>query len=191
MAKRTRTNTDLLEHGQTSCNWQSGSFKPRHVHMNSLIERTLGGFRRKLPSSMNMTFVSRATPDSISADVEQMQRVIELLLQNAIESNENYGGEIFVTTSNTILNVMHSNGIQSLVSQPYVVITIRDDGPPMDENEVRHLFDPVDTEDEPGRRLDLSIVDTVVKRHDGLIEVASTPERGTVVRLLLPEKEIP
>jgi signal transduction histidine kinase len=67
-------------------------------------------------------------------------------------------------------------------------ITVKDNGPGIEEAILPKIFEPFVTTKEEGRGtgLGLSIVYGIVKRHHGDIKVMSGEHQGTAFRILLP-----
>jgi PAS domain S-box-containing protein len=71
----------------------------------------------------------------------------------------------------------------------YAVLEVEDNGPGMTEDIRRRVFEPFFTTKEPGvgTGLGLSVSYMIVtQNHKGLMEVQSTPDRGTVFKVSLP-----
>ncbi len=70
----------------------------------------------------------------------------------------------------------------------FVEILVADDGPGIPKEILSNVFDPFFTTREPGQGvgLGLYIVQEIVREHDGCLAVASRPENGTRVIVLLP-----
>ncbi len=75
---------------------------------------------------------------------------------------------------------------------PWVTITVRDDGPGIPPEEYGQLFDPffrgeaARTADIPGTGLGLAIVKEIVEQHGGTVTVESAPGEGAAFTLWLP-----
>ncbi len=76
--------------------------------------------------------------------------------------------------------------IGSLKPGPYLHLVVEDSGPGLDPKDLRHLFDPYSAIDAGRHGLDLAVVRSIVKRHEGHIEVESAPGSGTRFHLWLP-----
>ena len=77
-----------------------------------------------------------------------------------------------------------------------LVLSVIDEGIGMDEETVRRLFEPFfQAEHKPdgsgGVGLGLPFVKAVIERHGGMVDVRSTPGRGTVFALILPRPSTP
>jgi signal transduction histidine kinase len=71
----------------------------------------------------------------------------------------------------------------------YAVLEVKDNGPGMAEDICRRVFEPFFTTKEPGAGtgLGLSVSYMIItQNHKGLMEVQSTPGRGTVFTVRLP-----
>jgi signal transduction histidine kinase len=71
-------------------------------------------------------------------------------------------------------------------------IVVADDGPGIPEENISKVFDPFFTTNEPGRGvgLGLYIVQEIIKEHDGCLAIASKPNEGTQIIMLLPGEEL-
>ena len=104
----------------------------------------------------------------------QLQEVFINLITNAIHAvAKNSGGNIWLTT--------RAEGGK-------VVVTVKDDGPGIDESVRNRLFEPFVTTKAVGEGtgLGLSICYGIVKRYDGEIRVFSQPGQGATFTVILP-----
>jgi two-component system, cell cycle sensor histidine kinase and response regulator CckA len=74
-----------------------------------------------------------------------------------------------------------------------VILSARDDGIGMDSETQDRLFEPFFTTKAPhaGTGLGMSTIRRIVEHHAGSIEVQSTPDTGTLVRIALPRAQAP
>lgn len=108
-------------------------------------------------------------------DTSHMERAIINVLSNAIKYTPN-GGTITLSAT--------------LKDETYT-ITIADNGIGIPHEAIPHLFDkfyrvPHDTDEIAGTGLGMSIVKAVIDQHHGKIEVESTEQQGTTIRMILP-----
>lgn len=119
--------------------------------------------------------VERATPsDAVMVEVieDQIVQVLLNLLLNAADACEGHG---------TVRTFVEATDRE-------VRISISDTGGGIPEEVKSHLFTPFFTTKEQGKGvgMGLFISESIARKHEGRIEVASTPGRGSVFTLCLP-----
>ncbi|MBU1429947.1 HAMP domain-containing protein [Myxococcota bacterium] len=123
---------------------------------------------------------ARLDPDPVGraalVDPNQLRAALLNLTRNAMEALDDVGGGHLVVK------------VRSLGDAASV--EIRDDGPGMSAEAMRHLFEPFFTTKAQGTGLGLSMVREIVQAQEGEVEVYSPPGEGTVVRLRLPLAEM-
>jgi len=116
-----------------------------------------------------------SSPVEISVDPDQIEIVLRAMCRNAFEAI-GHGGRIEIEVRDA------SEGIE---------IRVIDDGPGMDEETRRHLFDPYFSARQAGRGLGMGLSKCwriVVTNHHGRIDVASRPGQQTVFTISLPRE---
>lgn len=93
-----------------------------------------------------------------------------------------------ITNSYQSINKSGTIGIDVSKNTDTIEITISDSGKGMDDEALRHIFDPFYTTKEPGEGtgLGLSIAYNIVGEHNGKITYTSTIGKGTLARVVLP-----
>jgi signal transduction histidine kinase/ActR/RegA family two-component response regulator len=121
-------------------------------------------------------------------DEGQMGQVINNLIINADQAMPD-GGVISVTAENITID---ASGLLPLPEGKYILISIEDQGEGILPQNLTKIFDPYFTTKERGSGLGLATVYSIVKSHQGHLDVESSEGVGTVFRLYLPasEKEI-
>lgn len=114
-------------------------------------------------------------------DKQQLSQVIDNIVINATQAMP-MGGEITVTAKNTSRTEQESD----LAAGDYVVLSFRDTGVGMPEEMLARIFDPFFTTKQVGSGLGLATSYSIIKRHKGTIEVASTPGEGATFSVFLP-----
>ncbi len=115
-------------------------------------------------------------------DVNQIHQVIHNLLINAQQAVNN-SGTIAIEAHNIEPNEALIKGLQS---QPYISISVRDNGCGIPSELQPHLFDPFFTTKRDGTGLGLSVCKSIVDKHNGMIYVRSQEGVGTEFTVLLP-----
>ena len=125
-----------------------------------------------------------------AADVDagQISQVLHNLIINANQAMPN-GGVLSVRAENAIINDRSQEALVALKPGPYVKISIADEGCGIAEDQLQKIFDPYFTTKEEGNGLGLFTSYSIVKKHDGHIDVASTVDVGTTFSLYLPASE--
>ncbi len=111
-------------------------------------------------------------PAPVMGDATQLRQVFINLGQNAIEAM-NYEGNLEI-----ILNRNAPHGPLD--------IRFNDEGPGIAPDKVARIFEPFYTEKERGVGMGLSICQRMITAHDGTIQVASRPVKGTSFLVRLP-----
>jgi signal transduction histidine kinase len=112
----------------------------------------------------------------VQVDAEQLRKVLQNLLLNAIDA-VGPDGEIGVTTEH---------------SGRWVVMTVRDNGCGMSsEFLTRSLFEPFQTTKSQGLGIGMFHSKMIVEAHRGRIEADSVEGQGSMFRVLLPLVRLP
>jgi two-component system nitrogen regulation sensor histidine kinase GlnL len=116
---------------------------------------------------------------------DQLVQILLNLVKNAAEAVDPREGEIVLTTAYRPGVRLAIPGSRERVHLP-LEVTVRDNGPGIDEEVRASLFEPFITTKRGGQGLGLALVAKLVADHGALIECDSRPGR-TVFRLSLPK----
>ncbi|MBU0971570.1 MAG: PAS domain S-box protein [Proteobacteria bacterium] len=119
---------------------------------------------------------------SCEFDKNQMGQVIDNIVINAHQSMP-FGGKVTVTARNRVIT---PNETLALAPGKYVEISISDTGPGIDPHYISRIFDPFFSTKQQGTGLGLATSYSIIKRHGGIIDVASVKGRGSCFHLYLP-----
>jgi signal transduction histidine kinase/DNA-binding response OmpR family regulator len=139
--------------------------------INALIEHVVALTQKKRQLSdveLHLDLAPDLPPVGVVAD--QIGQVILNLIVNAIEA-------------------MLDGGRLELISRQageWIEISVADDGPGLDQEQIEHLFEPFFTTKPAGTGLGLAISFGIVERHGGTIQVASASGAGTTFTVRLP-----
>ena len=118
-------------------------------------------------------------------DRTQIGQVIENIVINAQQAMPQ-GGTLKIAAFNTqnVPEVLQKNGVEELVC-----LAFTDTGIGIPENLIANIFDPFFSTKQQGSGLGLATCHSIIKRHNGCIDVSSTPGEGTTFRICLPASE--
>jgi signal transduction histidine kinase len=109
----------------------------------------------------------------LECDPEQIKQVILNLAINAIQAMTG-PGEVLVSAK---------------PSDSSVMISVRDQGPGVAEENLDKIFNPFFTTKEAGTGLGLSVVHQIVTQHGGVVNAERNPEGGMTFSLLIPQQQ--
>jgi signal transduction histidine kinase len=144
-------------------------FQPKWVNLEAVVREVLFILERKLVDVESVIDADPNTPE-ILADEGQMKQVFMNLIKNAGEAMPD-GGTLSVRTQR--------EGVMLRVE-------VSDTGCGISPENQERLFREFFTTKERGYGLGLHIVNTIVKRHGGIMEVESQLGEGTTFTLRLP-----
>ena len=156
-----------------------------------LIKDVVKILNETLPKSITTRF---SLPDRVwpvSADATQIHQVLMNLCVNARDSMP-HGGQLTIRAENVTLDESYTR--MHIESEPgrYVMITVVDTGHGIPPETLNKIFEPFFTTKEVGKGtgLGLSTALTIVRSHDGFINVYSEPGKGTQFSFYLPAIEV-
>jgi PAS domain S-box-containing protein len=158
----------------------------RVIALREVIEESMGLLRASLPAGIELvTGVARDAPN-VLADRSRIHQVVMNLCTNAWQAIP--GGVGRITVSLATVQVAEGQGLAGLRPGRYACLTVADSGCGIDPAIVDRIFDPFFTTKGPGEGtgLGLSVVDGIVKSHDGAIAVESVPGQGATFRAYFP-----
>src|SRR5271157_1405411 len=115
-------------------------------------------------------------------DKNQISQVIDNIVINAQQAMP-MGSTVLISAIN---NILKTNEKGTLKAGNYVKISIKDSGVGIPESILPRIFDPFFTTKHKGSGLGLSICHSIVKKHDGWIDVESAPGKGATFHIYLP-----
>lgn len=136
-------------------------------------------------SSCSCSYVLSDSLFNVEVDKGQISQVIQNLIINAAQSMPT-GGVIKIFTSNVNLSQNNSLGLDS---GSYIMISVKDDGCGIEDKDLKSIFDPYFTTKHQGSGLGLTICYSIIKNHNGAIEVKSQPGFGSTFNVYLPNIE--
>jgi len=163
---------------------------PAPVEMNGLIGEAATPLRGVLGDSIQIiTELARDVP-AVRVDREQMLEVMSNLALTAREAMPE-GGTFTMATDVHVVTEEERRQRPWLPGGRFVRLRVTDTGRGMEEQALRHLFEPffAATPSLRGKGLTMSSVYGVVKQSGGYIWADSRVDKGTTVTILLPPHE--
>ena len=163
------------------------------VNINQVIEEVIELTRprwRDLPQREGISIQIRreleSHPPFLLSDPTELREALINLVFNAVDALPQGGAITFVTRS---LKGPAPEGCAA--SERRLQVEVRDNGVGMDEKIRQHCLEPFFSTkaQRGGTGLGLAMVYGMMQRHEGTIEIDSTPGRGTCVRLTFPIHE--
>ena len=155
--------------------------------INTVIRDAEKLLKRLLTEDIELKKILSDDDLTILTDITQMNQILLNLATNARDAMPQ-GGTITIETKEVVLGkdfyFFHGKG----ESGKYIRLSVSDNGFGMDDKTKEQIFNPFFTTKEVGKGtgLGLSIVYGIVKQHNGLIDVQSTPGRSTTFHLYFP-----
>jgi PAS domain S-box-containing protein len=117
------------------------------------------------------------------ADEGQISQVIQNIVLNADQSMPE-GGQVEIAVKN--VQAPDKALPQGLRKGSYVAIAIKDNGVGISEQYLSKIFDPYFTTKEKGSGLGLATSYSIIKNHNGLIDVTSEKDKGSTFIIYVP-----
>lgn len=162
------------------------------VNLAILLQDAIKMVRATLPANIEIKLELQEYPSHIIADSTQIHQVILNICANAYHAMEDGGG-----TLDIILKPLDSSKIngtflqaakQPFKNKAYLMLSIRDTGCGISQQEQEKIFDPFFTTKEVGKGtgLGLAVVHGIVEKHQGKIVVESEVNKGTTFKIFFP-----
>ncbi|WP_353684196.1 ATP-binding protein [Thermodesulfovibrio sp. 3907-1M] len=142
--------------------------------LNSLVISTKEVLKNIAGEKINLEISLSKESPLIKGDPQQLREVLVELVQNARNAMPEHG--VISISTEKIRTDLKEN----------IVLTVSDTGHGMDKETLEKCFEPLFTQDPRKFGLGLSIVKNIVQKHNGFIEVKSSPHAGTTVKIFFP-----
>lgn len=165
--------------------------QPKILNLNTVISDLLKMLGRVIGEHIHLEWNPGENLKTIFADRGMVEQSIMNLCVNARDAMEK-GGNLTIRTSEQTLDEVFCENKVWADPGLYTVLEVSDTGCGMEAAVLKRIFEPFFTTKEMGRGtgLGLATVYGVVKQHEGLINVESQINNGTVFYLYWPVEEI-
>ncbi len=163
-----------------------------NVDLNAVVARCLDSDSLRLLREANATVdveIEQSGQPLIVAGAEsQLERAISNLVRNAMEATSGRGKVVLRTREEHLGAVRES--YEAVPPGDYAVLSVSDQGSGIEREDLARVFEPFfskkKSKERSGTGLGLAIVHSVVKEHDGFVDVDSQIDQGTTFTLYLP-----
>ena len=166
-----------------------GKFKVQPLDLNFQVEDIIRLLRASLFRNAAVQWQPAPDLPAVEGDLAQIQQVIMNLIINALEAVPVQEGVIIIRTGSEAITGTDAENQppgMALKPGPYLTFEVSDNGPGMPPEVQERIFDPFFTTKFTGRGLGLSVVQGILRSHQGGIRVTSKVGEGTTFKLFFP-----
>lgn len=151
------------------------------------MKEMVGLLSRTLPESIRIAFDVVDERIIVEADPTRMQQIIMNLALNARDAMQ-AEGELRFSLDQFEFEPHRPPPFEGMPKGKWVRLRLEDSGAGITQEDLPHVFEPFFTTKAPGSGTGLGLAQVygLVKQHDGYIDVASEPGKGTTFTLYLP-----
>ena len=164
-----------------------GEQERRTLLVQPVVKEALNLLRASLPATIEIRQRIDAECGPVLADPTQIHQVIMNLGTNALHAMQNTRGVFEVTLTEREFDATAAMSEPWAVGR-YLQLTVSDTGHGMNARTLDRIFEPYFTTKAKGKGtgMGLSVVEGIMRSHDGHITVESDPGRGSTFHLYLP-----
>jgi PAS domain S-box-containing protein len=159
----------------------------RSVNVNEIIRSLHKMLIRVIREDVSLELRLDERISAIKADPGQIEQVIMNLAVNARDAMPG-GGRLSIATTDMMVDERYAMMHVDMHPGPYVLIVVEDNGQGMSREVQARIFEPFFTTKQAGKGsgLGLATVYSIVRQHNGCIDVYSEPDRGTTFKIYFP-----
>ena len=164
--------------------------RPRALDVNSLVRDLATMLRRLIGEQVALLCSFADSLPAVWADPTGIEQIVLNLTLNARDAMPR-GGRIVIETSTSVVTPADTQQNPGIAPGEYVCLSVADTGTGMDAATCSRIFEPFFTTKpvDKGTGMGLATVYGITKQHDGWLDVATEPGRGSTFRIFLPITE--
>jgi nitrogen-specific signal transduction histidine kinase/CheY-like chemotaxis protein len=155
------------------------------LDLGLVVERVVRICKTTFGSWVQLVFEDDSTSNTILGNEGQIEQVLLNILLNARDAFET------AAISSPSIRVELESLAADSEGPERLVLCVTDNGPGMEPQVLERIFEPFFTTKGTGTGLGLATAYAIVNDHEGTISCASSPERGTQFKVVLPLSEGP
>ncbi len=160
---------------------------PRPVNLNEIIMGYHNLLKKLIRENIELRLLLSQEELTIMADSGQIGQVLMNLATNARDAMPE-GGILTIKTERFLMdeNFLKAHGFGQ--AGEYAILVVSDTGIGMDKKTKERIFEPFFTTKEVGKGtgLGMAMVYSIIRQHNGYIDLYSEPKRGTIFKIYLP-----
>jgi signal transduction histidine kinase/DNA-binding response OmpR family regulator len=155
------------------------------LDLNSIVIGIEGMIDRLIGEDIKFSRDTEKKELNVKIDSTQLEQVILNLIVNARDAMLR-GGKLTVKTEKVTIDDKEKHKIPCSYAGDFACLSVIDTGVGMEKKSIPKIFDPFYTTKKTGTGLGLSVVNEIIKKLNGWINVESAPKKGTTFRVCLP-----
>lgn len=157
------------------------------IDVAAVVREACDLLRSGLPATVELHVTTESALPPALGDATQIHQLVVNLVTNASQALDGQRGTIGVDVA------ADDRVAASDAPGRAIVVRVRDDGPGMPDAVQQRAFDPYFTTKPAGKGTGLGLwaVQTIVRNHDGELELDSAPGKGTTFAVRLPVSDVP
>jgi signal transduction histidine kinase len=160
------------------------------IDLTAACRQSLPLLRAMYPEAVQVEALFPEQGPDIVAHAPQIQELLHILVENARESCHDQHCQIYLTISTVEAEEIAPSHRFPLAWTPqhdrYACLQIADNGSGIAQEHLERIFDPFFSNKFLGRGMGLSLVQGILRAHEGCVTVTSTPGEGTSINVYLP-----
>jgi len=166
------------------------------IQLADVVQETVHLLKVTLPPSVEMHVSIDPDTPPVLADATQVEQALLNLCTNAIQAIGAHRGTVSIELGFNLHMTQGPTERRGGARGPHVKLSVRDTGSGIDAGTLERVFEPFFTTKPVGQGtgLGLAVVHGIMRTHQGMVEVQSTPEAGSLFTLYFPvtqEVELP
>ena len=161
---------------------------PKVLDVNNIVASMLKMLARLIGEDIELSWYPGEKIQPIKIDPSQIDQILANLCVNSRDAIEDVGN-INIETKNISFDKEYCADHAGFVPGDYVMLAISDDGSGIAPDKLDNIFEPFFTTKSAGKGtgLGLATVYGIVKQNNGFVNVYSEPNKGTTIRIYLPQ----
>jgi PAS domain S-box-containing protein len=155
------------------------------LDLNSIITEFVDMIDRLIGEDIVFSSNLEEGQTNTKGDATQIEQIILNLVVNARDAMPE-GGKLTIKTEKISINDEDARKLPCARKGDFICLSVTDTGKGIDKETISKIFDPFYTTKKTGTGLGLSVVNEIIKKQKGWINVESKPGKGTTFKIYLP-----